>query len=295
LRLSEIAAQNGIDSFEFDDFLFVGKSLSQDPARLVLVGGQAIETWGNFFQVSPPTGDQAPLTEDTDFLGNRDDAKWLCKLLGKGETELILAKDFDPSPNSAIAYLQRPDGRILLIDFLHAIVGVTNEDIGKTAVRITVAGCELKVLHPLLCLKSRLANLEKLSTKRNTNGIMQAQWAINIVHAYLLNLLDRKDVAQRDLIRQFTDVTELAEYGSGPYCFRNFGLDPLKAITQDMVERVGSRFVNEDWPRRIARIKEKRNKHGRLLMRLDMSNLKPEHSIPVVRIPLLSGITSDKA
>lgn len=118
-----------------------------------------------------------------------------------GETELVVAKDFDPSPNSAIAYLKRPDGRILLIDFLHGIVGVSNQEICKTAVRVTVAGCELQVLHPLLCLKSRLANLESLSTKRNTNGIMQAQWAINIVHAYLLNLLDREGVAQRDLIR----------------------------------------------------------------------------------------------
>ena len=289
MRLCELAAQNGIDSFEFEDFLYVGKSLSQDPGRLVLVGGQAIEIWGNFFKILPPTGDQAPLTEDTDFLGDRHDAKWLCKLLGRGETELVVAKDFDPSPNSAIAYLKRPDGRILLIDFLHGIVGVSNQEICKTAVRVTVAGCELQVLHPLLCLKSRLANLESLSTKRNTNGIMQAQWAINIVHAYLLNLLDREGVAQRDLIRQFTDVSELAEYGSGPYCYRNFGLDPLKAITQEMVDRVGSRFVDEDWPRRVARITAKREKIGRFAMRLDLSRLKPGQAIPTIRNPL-SGI-----
>lgn len=291
MRLSELAARDGIDSFEFEDFLFVGNSLKQDPARLVLVGGQAIETWGNFFNVLPPTGDHAPLTEDTDFLGSRDDAKWLCKLLGKGETDLVLAKDFDPSPNSAVAYLKRPDGRILLIDFLHSIIGVSNDDIKKMAVRVTVAGCDLNVLHPLLCLKSRLANLERLSSKRNTNGYMQAVWAINIVHAYLLNLLDRREVTQGELISQFSTVSEMAEYQSGPYCFKHFGLDPLNAITQEMVDRVGSRFVIEDWPRRLARIDAKRVKYKNTIMTINVSKLRPEHSIPAFRINLPAGIT----
>lgn len=287
MRLSELAAKNGIDSFEFEDFLFVGQTLKQDPTRLILVGGQAVEVWGNFFNVLPPTGDHAPLTEDTDFLGGREDAKWLCKLLGKDHTELVLAKDFDPSPNSAIAYLKRPDGRILFIDFLRAIIGVSNEDINKTAVRATVAGCDLMVLHPLLCLKSRLANLEKLPSKRNTNGQMQARWAIDIVRAYLLNLLERQETTQRELIQQFTAVSHLAEFGSGPYCFKNFNLDPLNAITQEMVNRVGTRFVEEDWPRRLIRIEEKRKKKGQLVMRIDMSKLKPEQSIPAMRAPTL--------
>lgn len=286
MRLSELAAERGIDSFEFDDFLFVSNPLRQDPSRLVLVGGQAIETWGHFFNVLPPTGDRSPLTEDTDFLGNRQDAKWLCAQLGRDDTELVLAKDFDPSPNSAIAYLRRPDGRILMIDFLHAILGVRNEDVSTTAVRIEVAGNVLQVLHPLLCLKSRLANLEQLSVKRSTNGVMQAHWAISIAQAYLLNLLD-SSVSQRELIKQFSMVSELAEFGAGPYCYKNFGIDPLVAITEDMVGRVGTRFVTEDWPRRLERIKHKRDCY-RVILKVNFAGLNPAHSIP--RIPPSSEI-----
>lgn len=287
MRLSELAAQRGIDSFQFEDFLFVSTPLRQDPARLVLVGGQALEVWGHFFGVAPPTGDHAPLTEDTDFLGSTHDARWLCKLLGRADTELVLAKDFDPSPNSAIAYIKRPDGRLLMIDFLRAIVGVKNDEIISSAVRIEVAGCVLQALHPLLCLKSRLANLERLASKRTTNGVMQAKWAVDIVRAYLLNLLDSQ-APQRELIKQFSTVSEIAEFGSGPYCHKNFGIDPLDAITPEMVEKVGSRFVTDDWPRKLARIQEKRQNY-KVILRVNLATLDPALSIPQMAFRTLTA------
>lgn len=249
----------------------------------MLVGGQALEAWGHFFGVVPPTGNHEPLTEDTDFLGNKEDARWLCKLLGKDETELVLAKDFDPSPNTAIAYIRRPDDRILMIDFLRAIIGVSNEDIGKTSVRVEVAGNQLQVLHPLLCLKSRLANLEQLAVKRSGNGVMQAKWSIDIVRAYLLDLLGR-NVSQRELIQQFSMVSEISEFGAGPYCYKNFGLDPLTAITSDMVEQIGTRFVTDDWPRRLARIEAKRQKY-QTIMKVNFLGLDTTHTMPNVWKP----------
>ncbi|WP_430421883.1 hypothetical protein [Methylibium petroleiphilum] len=291
MRLSELAAERGIDSFQFEDFLFVSGPLKQDPARLVLVGGQAIETWGHYFHVLPPTGDHVPLTEDTDFLGSANDARWLCKLLGRADTELILAKNFDPSPNAAIAYIKRPDGRILMIDFLRAIVGVNNADITSMAVRVEIAGNVIHVLHPLLCLKSRLANLATLASKRNTNGVMQAHWAIDIVRAYLVSLLGR-GATQRELIKQFSVVSEIAEFGSGPYCFKHYKIDPLTAISAEMVERVGSRFVTEDWPRRLARIEEKRKRFAQQIMKFNLSDVAPNQTIPNIGAGLLRQLPS---
>jgi len=257
LRLSKIVKERGVDAFSFDDFLFVGKQLAQDPSRLVLVGGQALETWGHVFDVPPPTGEFEPLTEDTDFLGSKKDAQWLCKLLGKGATELILAADFDSSINTAIAYLERPDGRILMIDFLRAIIGVNEKEIQRTAVPISVAGVDLHVLHPLLCLKSRFANLQELPSKRNSNGVMQAEWAISIVQAWLRKMVIGKP-EQREMIKACHSVSELAEFGSGPYCFREFALDPLRAVGTDVLEAIGGRFVTDDWRRKVERIRLKR-------------------------------------
>lgn len=257
MKLSALAAERGIDAFSFEDFLFVGRQLAQDPDRLILVGGQALETWGHVFNVPPPTGEFSPLTEDTDFLGSKKDAIWLCNLLGRESTELIVAKDFDPSVNTAIAYIERPDKRILMIDFLRAIIGVDDQLIKKTAVPIDVAGIRLHVLHPLLCLQSRLANLEHLRTKRNTNGVMQANWAVAIVREYLSQAV-RRGATQRELISEVTKVVECAEYKSGPFCFRHFSIDPLQAITTELIEQIGGRFVTEDWPRRVSRVKMKR-------------------------------------
>lgn len=57
MRLSALVKQNGIDPFTADDILFVSKHASKAPEGLILVGGQAIETWGIFFNNLAPTGD----------------------------------------------------------------------------------------------------------------------------------------------------------------------------------------------------------------------------------------------
>jgi hypothetical protein len=74
LRLSALVNQQGVAPFTAEDFLFVGSKVATDPARLILVGGQALETWGAYFDVLAPTGDRHPLTEDTDWLGSKKDA-----------------------------------------------------------------------------------------------------------------------------------------------------------------------------------------------------------------------------
>lgn len=260
MRLSQLVKERGIDPFQFEDFLFVGQKLSLDPTRLVLVGGQAIETWGHYYDAAPPSGDHAPLTEDTDFYGSHKDAKWLCSLLGKQSTEVIINSNFDPSPNTAVAFIQRPDGRVLLIDFLRAVVGLKHDEIVRLAVTVMVAGVRINVLHPLYCLESRLANLDKLPAKRNSNGVMQAKWAIDIAQAYLLNIPENPEHKGRDLIKACHLIAESAEFRSGPYCFHTFGIDALTAVTPAVLDRVGGRFVSEDWPRRVERIRAKRAK-----------------------------------
>lgn len=258
MRLSALVAKRGgkIDPFTFEDFLFVGNKLSTDPSRLILVGGQALETWGIYFDVLAPTGDRHPLTEDTDWLGGKRDAQWLCQLLGRDDTELTFATGDDVGTSSALAYLKRPDGRVLMMDFLHAIVGPSNEEIRKLAVSIEVSGVTLQVMHPLLCLESRLENLRLLPSKRNGNGVMQAAWAINIVQAYIQKMLDLGDLEQG--AKACRKVAENAEYKAGRYCFIAFGLDPLQAVSPDVVTRIGGRFETIEWPKVMTRIKKKR-------------------------------------
>lgn len=257
MRLSAYVNQHGIDAFTREDFLYVGQRISHDPAKLILVGGQALEVWGVIFDVLAPTGDQFPLTSDTDWLGNKRDAQWLCKQLGP-DAELHMAGDFDSTPSSAYAYLKRPDGRVVLMDFLRTIIGPSNEQVRKLAVPVHVSGITLNVLHPLLCLESRLANVAVIPSKRNGNGIMQAEWAVNIATAYLLQILESGDIRQAN--KACHRVAAIAQSDHARYCFVNFKIDPLQAVTQEVLNAIGGRFQLDDWPRTQAMINKKRGR-----------------------------------
>lgn len=257
MRLSAYVNQHGVDAFTFDDFVFVGSKVAREPGRLILVGGQAIETWGVVLDVPSPTGDKHPLTEDADWLGGKHDAQWLCEMLGSESTELQLADVSEPGASSALAFHRRPDGRVLLIDFLRCIIGPSNDEVKRLAVPVRVAGIELHVLHPLLCLESRFANLEALEAKRTGNGPLQAEWAINITAAYLRRLVAQQ-APPRQVIRACHRVREIAEYKAGRFCFLEFGLDPLRSVAEDVVAGVGGMFEREDWPRVVARVERKR-------------------------------------
>lgn len=260
-HLSQIVAQRGVDPFTPDDFNFVASKQETDLGRLILVGGQAIETWGVVFDVLAPTGDRYPLTEDTDWLGSAEDAKWLCNLLGLDNTEIFFPSVDDMTPSSALAYLSRPGGRIVMMDFLHSIVGPKNEKVRKLAMEIVVGGTKVRVLHPLLCLESRMANLRDIPAKRRGNGPMQAVWAVNIVRAFLRRNLEVAGAEATSKACHF--VRELAEFKLGRFCFLNFDLDPLLAVESELVHAIGGRFALDDWPRVLERVRKKRDRWER--------------------------------
>lgn len=123
MRLRDLVKQQGIAGFTADDFHFVTSKLSEDPGRLILVGGQAIAVWGILLDVPSPLGEQHTLTEDADWLGGKLDAKWLCERLGSpSDVDLQFAADFDASPSSALAYLKRGN-RVVMMDSCARLLG----------------------------------------------------------------------------------------------------------------------------------------------------------------------------
>lgn len=254
-RLRDLVGKQGIAKFTADDFKLVTDKVATDPERLILVGGQAIEVWAVLFDVPSPLGKGIALTEDTDWLGGKRDAQWLCSLLeGPAKIDLQFAKDFDGTPSSAVAFIQRGD-RILLMDFLRAICGPTNEDVKRLAVRVDLDGGAIKVLHPLLCLHSRLANLREIPAKRNANGIAQAKWMIEIFRTYLVKMIGVLDPVQ--LAKACREVSKLAEFQPGRYCFEEYELDPLESIDPAVVDHIGGKFAEIEWANVVRRIREK--------------------------------------
>lgn len=194
------------------------------------------------------------MTEDADWLGGKRDAQWLCDRLGSpANVELQLAKDFEGTPSSAMAYLRRGD-RVLLMDFLRTIVGPSTKDIEDLAVEVQLRETSFAVMHPLLCLESRLANLEVIPGKRRGNGPDQAKWMIDITRAFLLNWVSTCQ-PPKQVAKAIKKIAELAEFKSaGRYCYLNFGLNALDAIPEEAVTYAGKGFSEQEWPRLRARI-----------------------------------------
>jgi hypothetical protein len=221
------------------------------------VGGQALEISGAILNVPAPTGDGHPLTSDTEWLGGKRDAKWLCDQLGPN-VELYLAGDFDSTPNTAYAFLQRPDGRVIMMDFLRTIVGPANEIAQKLAVPVHVSGMTLNVMHPLLCLESRLANVAVIPAKRTPNGVTQAQWGIQIANAYLLKIAMDGDLRQTN--KACHRIASIAQSRHARYCYENYGTDPMHAVCEKVVNAIDGRFKNDDWRHVKQMIDKKRSK-----------------------------------
>jgi len=261
MRLADAARKHGIDAFTAEDFNFVSSKVTADPDRLILVGGQALEVLGLVFDVPSPFGEGNALTEDADWLGSKQDAQWLCDKLGDLSVEVYFPSRDDTGSSSALAYLQRGP-RILMMDFLHSIVGPDNDKVRSLAVPVTLNnGAVIQVLHPLLCLESRLANLKVLPEKRRGNGPAQAKWAINIVRAFLDHLAGGQGKAEQ-LAKACRMVFHLALSDYAKFCLVTYRLNPMKAITDAHIEAVGGDFAQKEWPVKAAQV---RKRHGHWL------------------------------
>lgn len=225
------------------------------------MGGQSLEVWGKLYNVPFPQGGDVFSTEDADWVGTRLDAKWLCDQLP--DSELHFASIDDHTPSTAVAYIKRPGGRVLLMDFLSQVYGLDDSEVQRLAVEVALDGLTIKVLHPLLCLESRFANLTGIPSKRSTNGLAQARWAIQIVCAYLTALFDSEQAESRQIVRAIHRVAQVASSRFGRYCYLEFGLDPLASVPEWMPGAIGGLFNSRDWPNTQARIERNRRKWER--------------------------------
>ena len=253
-----MATEQQIDYFTPADFNYVASHVAVTPDELVLVGGQAVSTWGIFYDVPPPESDMPALTADTDWLGYQPAAKALCRSMEQDKTpiELTLAAPFDSSANTAVALFQR-DERRLLMDFLRQITGLENKDIERLALTINVDGHDLRVMHPLHCLISRFANLKTHPIKRAGAGTAQAIWTIAIIRRYF-EVHIANSIHPDEIAKSIRMIGKLAEHEPGKFCFIEMNLDALDAIPDAAVAYAGKGFVHEEWPRILKRIHGKR-------------------------------------
>lgn len=169
---------------------------------IVLVGGQALNFWSDYFGVvTPETESQfgVALSSDIDFIGGAAEARAFATGLN---ASVKIAGEADPhSPNTAVVIL--PDGENEhLIDFLGSLNGFSQrefEQVSDWAVPVRVAqhaDDRLLVMHPVHCLQSQLANvyarpLDRRSGPDGERHARRVRLAVEVCRRTVLELLDR--------------------------------------------------------------------------------------------------------
>jgi len=237
----------------------VRKILSICSPRGLLVGGQALAFWGDHLQVERPANLVSGVTADADFIGDSVLAKELGKRLGW--QTWIPALD-DSTPQTGKVTQRTKSGEVKQVDFLSGVVGLTTKDLARRAIEMDVPGVgNLRVIHPIDVLDSRIQNLHLLPEKRTDAGIAQARLAVDVARAFI-----RQEVAtrgERVSLKLLERVADIAGDIAAIRVFLLYGVDPLSAVPLEDF-RTTSALHKVRWPQIVTEVTEKRESLRRL-------------------------------
>jgi hypothetical protein len=230
----------------------------------LLVGGQALAIWAEFFQIEPTGVLSKKVTADVDFIAPKTVANRLSLVL---KWRQYLPTFEDSTSQTAKVATTLPDGGVKQVDFLSSIVGLETAKIQKRAAELELpTGTKVRILSPPDVLESRLRNLDILSSKQNEAGVAQAELAIAVVGKFFDFLID-SDTGVRGLLDVVKRVTQIAfDPRLAQVCFK-YGLNPLSSIPVEKIE--SESFQSKRWPQILARAEESRQKQIKLQDRLD--------------------------
>jgi hypothetical protein len=210
----------------------------------ILVGGQALSVWANFYQVAVPAILAANVTRDTDFIGSADTALSIKAALSNKDWKLEQIARGAFSPVTAQLTLQTPNG-VKEIDFLTAIVGLHTDDVRKRAVPLSLPGGPVvTILHPLDVLASRLHNLAEIPDKRNDKGVAQAELAIRVAGAFLRDTVAQR--TERALFNHIERIRIIATQDTIAAICRRYTLDVLSCVPLDQITNASFKAIR--WP-----------------------------------------------
>jgi hypothetical protein len=109
------------------------------------------------------------------------------------------------------------------------------------------------VLHPLLVLESRCANLLTLRHKRESNGITQARVACQVVARYLTECLANPE-RKREALKASKRIAALAKKQAGIFVWKEWGIDVMSVVDQSRMPQPFER----SWIHEIAEVARKR-------------------------------------
>lgn len=248
------------------------QQLQEAEIDLVIVGGQAVNLWAvQYYQPLPEWDQLQPFASvDLDFYGGRVEAVQCSEVLSG---QLTLAKNFDPSPNAGVVVVNWQN-RSFRIDILSSVYGLNDTEIVSTALLFVgsgaLAGVELKVLHPLLCLESKLKCLRGLDQTARQDE-KHVRLSILILRAFLTSQLSTQPV--RSLLNLIERIADNLWTDTGLNAWYEYGIEveaaiPISAIQEQSAPQWQA-FMSIRWKQIIDRATTKRSQYAQLMQRFN--------------------------
>jgi hypothetical protein len=250
--------------FGATDVIQISSKLTLDDDTF-LVGGQATNLWAWYYQdKSDLLSPSKPLTsQDIDYFGTFKAAQIFAEALG-GKAHKP-SKDTMNTPSTALV-IAKWDGQDLEIDFLNGVLGVSKRELenGISVLRVSaqVDGLEkeadIALMHPILCLKSRVANMLSPATKRRDEiAWAQLHASIEIVKAYIEDSLESDDWEEaKNCIQSLCSYLKSSIYGR--QVDSELGVDLIEILRHfHGHERIDDRFLELTLAPEIERLTEK--------------------------------------
>tara|TARA_R110002074_G_C12455639_1_gene658955 strand:+ start:436 stop:1215 length:780 start_codon:yes stop_codon:yes gene_type:complete len=169
---------------------------SIESSDAVLIGGQAVNVWAfHYLPKIPELQKLGPFTsKDIDFYGSAKAAQELAKKIGG----TVFIPDIDDNTPNSAQVVANMSNREVCIDFMANVLGVKDAQINNRVVTLEGSlGTDgprvgIVLLHPVDCLKSKLANINILD-RQDIYAISQTQTSILICSGLIDELLETGD------------------------------------------------------------------------------------------------------
>lgn len=195
----------------------------------IIVGGQALAYWAEYFDVDLFVTDSG-ITKDLDVFGDRN------HLMQMGAALNASPQVQNPRFISAlIGTIEIPisDNFASNVDVIHTIVGIERHEVRRNALKVKIANFDCNMMHPMHVLESRLKNIAEIPEKRNEQGVNQAALAILVANRYIASraLEGGESVA----LKAIEKVVSFAKISAGKMA-ADFGLNLINAIPFDAIK-----------------------------------------------------------
>lgn len=221
-------------------------SLSSDD---ILVGGQALLFWLDYYNIGHPNNES--ITKDADILGTNESVKRISTAM-RGVVEYPPAKGFGTVIVGQV-WINIGKKQIIGVDVINEVKGLDSNKIRKRALKVTIESSTFKILHPIDCFESKVTNLAKIDQKQDRNGVLQALLAIEVARSYVGGLIEAKEYKQA--VRTVEHTAMIAKSAVGKKV-RQMEVECYSAIPVGKLKDIEiPNFTNKRLPRLLDEIR----------------------------------------